>query len=72
MGRAHQRGDRLGAALIAARLDRDLCHLTFLQERRWPPYPKWLGTALVGTELGRHIGLNDPCNTGVSGRSNQA
>lgn len=50
-GRAGARGDELGSNLIAAALVRDLMRLAFLQERRYAPYPKWLGTAYA--ELGR-------------------
>lgn len=45
MGRAGFAGDELGSALIGARLVRDLMRLCFLMERRYAPYPKWLGTA---------------------------
>jgi hypothetical protein len=45
MGRAGQVGDEIGSTLIAARLVRDLMRLCFLMERRYAPYPKWLGTA---------------------------
>ena len=44
-GRAGSRGDELGSRLIAARLVDDLMRLGFLQERRYAPYAKWLGTA---------------------------
>ena len=50
-GRAGSRGDEPGAHLIAASLVRDLMRLAFLQERRYAPYPKWLGTAYA--QLGR-------------------
>ena len=50
-GRAGSRGDELGSRLIAASLVRDLMRLALLQERRYPPYPKWLGTAYAA--LGR-------------------
>jgi hypothetical protein len=43
--RAAQVGDELGSRLIAARLVRDVMRLGFLLERRYAPYPKWLGTA---------------------------
>ena len=46
VGRAGERGDEAGSKVIAARLARDLIHLAFLVERRWPPYPKWAGTGL--------------------------
>ena len=45
MGRAGYVGDELGAALIGARLVRDLLRLWFLMARTYAPYPKWLGTA---------------------------
>jgi hypothetical protein len=44
-GRAASRGDEIGSRTIAASLVRDLMKLALLQERRYPPYPKWLGTA---------------------------
>jgi uncharacterized protein DUF4037 len=51
VGRTGSRGDELGSRWIAASLVRDLMRLAFLQERRYPPYAKWLGTAYA--ELGR-------------------
>jgi Domain of unknown function (DUF4037) len=51
LGRTGSRGDELGSRVIAASLVRDLMHLAFLQERRYPPYAKWLGTAYA--TLGR-------------------
>ena len=45
VGRTGQAGDELGSRIVAARLVRDLMRLTFLQERRYAPYNKWLGTA---------------------------
>jgi hypothetical protein len=47
LGRAATRGDDLGAAVIAARVVQNAMHLGFLLERRWPPYPKWFGTAFA-------------------------
>jgi hypothetical protein len=44
IGRTRDRGDLLGSQIITARLGRAVVHLTFLLERRWPPYAKWLGT----------------------------
>ena len=46
VGRAGQHGDELGSRLIAARLCRDILHLTFAVEREWMPHPKRAGTAL--------------------------
>ncbi|MCI0710496.1 MAG: DUF4037 domain-containing protein [Chloroflexi bacterium] len=45
MPRAGFVGDELGSALIGSRLIRDIMYLCFLMERRYPLYPKWLGTA---------------------------
>lgn len=51
IGRTLDRGDRLGARLITARLAKAVIHLAYLRERRWPPYPKW-NTALSPRGLG--------------------
>ncbi len=45
MPRAGYAGDELGSAIIGSRLIRDVMHLSFLIERYYAPYPKWLGTA---------------------------
>lgn len=45
VGRTGEAGDDTGSAIVAARLVRDLMRLTFLMERRYAPYSKWLGTA---------------------------
>ena len=45
MGRAGYVGDEIGAALIGARLVREIMRLRFLMERQYAPYPKWFGTA---------------------------
>jgi Domain of unknown function (DUF4037) len=46
-GRCAEAGDDLGSALVASRLTRDLVRLVLLMQRRYPPYSKWLGTALA-------------------------
>jgi hypothetical protein len=51
LGRTGSRGDDVGSCLIAASLVRALMRLALLQERRYPPYAKWLGTAYAA--LGR-------------------
>ncbi|HEX2851552.1 MAG TPA: DUF4037 domain-containing protein [Acidimicrobiales bacterium] len=43
--RTASRNDEPGSRVIAARLVRVQVHLAFLLSRRWPPYPKWEGTA---------------------------
>lgn len=45
IGRTLGRGDVQGSAIVAARVAKAVMHLTFLYERQWPPYPKWLRTA---------------------------
>ena len=45
VGRAGEVGDDLGSAVVAARLVREIVRLSFLLERRWAPYAKWLGSS---------------------------
>jgi Domain of unknown function (DUF4037) len=49
MGRCGEVGDDLGSTVIAARLARDVMRLVLLQNRRYPPYNKWLGSAVAQT-----------------------
>jgi Domain of unknown function (DUF4037) len=46
-GRCAEAGDDLGSAIVTARLARDLMRLCLLMHRRYPPYSKWLGTAVA-------------------------
>ena len=46
-GRCAEAGDELGSLIVSARLARDLMRLVLLMHRRYPPYSKWLGTALA-------------------------
>ena len=46
VARTAEAGDELGSRIVTARLCRDLARLLLLQARRWPPYQKWLGTAI--------------------------
>jgi Domain of unknown function (DUF4037) len=46
-GRCAEVGDELGAAVVTARLVRDLMRLWLLMHRRYPPYSKWLGSAFA-------------------------
>lgn len=61
VGRTGDRGDDLGSAVLAARLAAVLMHLAHLLARRWPPYPKWLGTSLralpAGDDLTACLGI---------------
>jgi Domain of unknown function (DUF4037) len=45
VGRAAEVGDDLGSRIVATRLVRDVMRMCFLQERRYAPYSKWLGSA---------------------------
>jgi hypothetical protein len=45
VGRSADAGDDLGSAVLGGRIGRELMRLTFLQQRRYAPYGKWLGTA---------------------------
>jgi hypothetical protein len=56
VGRAGAVGDDLGSRLVAARLARELVRLAFLVERRWAPYPKWLGSGFARLRLARTAG----------------
>jgi hypothetical protein len=47
LGRTGARGDQLGSASLTGRLVGVAMHLGFLLQRRWPPYPKWLGTCFA-------------------------
>ncbi len=46
-GRCAETGDDLGSAVVTARLARDLMRLCLLMQRRYPPYSKWLGSAVA-------------------------
>jgi hypothetical protein len=52
VGRAAEVGDDLGSRLVAGRLVRDVMRLCFLQERRYAPYAKWLGSAFRTLDAG--------------------
>ena len=55
-GRAGSTGDDLGSRVVAGRLVRDLMRLTFLIERHWAPYSKWLGRAFADLRLASRVG----------------
>jgi hypothetical protein len=56
VGRAGAAGDDLGSRLVAARLVRELVRLAHLIERRWAPYPKWLGSGFARLGLAATAG----------------
>jgi len=47
--------DEAGSAVTAARLVRDMMRLAMLQERRYAPYQKWLGTAFARCQHGDRL-----------------
>jgi hypothetical protein len=47
VGRAAEAGDEIGGRVLAARQVRELMRLGLLLDRRYPPYSKWLGSALA-------------------------
>jgi Domain of unknown function (DUF4037) len=51
VGRTADSGDELGSRLLSARLAGDLMWLAFAVSRRWPPYPKWRGTAFQALDV---------------------
>ena len=55
MPRTGSVGDELGSALIGSRLVRDIMNLSFLLERQYAPYPKWLGTAFHGLRNAQNL-----------------
>jgi hypothetical protein len=55
MGRAGLSGDEIGSSLIGSRLVRDIMRLAFYMERKYPPYPKWFGTAFKELQCSAHL-----------------
>ncbi len=56
VGRCGEAGDDLGSRIVAARLVRDVMRLSFLLERQYAPYSKWLGTAFAGLHCAAALG----------------
>jgi hypothetical protein len=56
VGRAGEVGDELGSAVVATRLAREIVRLSFLLERRWAPYAKWLGSAFGSLAIAAPLG----------------
>jgi len=66
-GRCAEAGDDLGSRVVTARLARDLMRLVLLMHRRYPPYSKWLGTALA--RVGGTAGLTASLSAAISAES---
>ncbi|MFI6907136.1 DUF4037 domain-containing protein [Nonomuraea sp. NPDC050394] len=60
-GRCGEVGDELGSAVVGAGLVREVMRLALLLRRRYPPYAKWLGSALArvpgSAELGEALAV---------------
>ncbi|WP_405064765.1 DUF4037 domain-containing protein [Kribbella sp. NBC_01510] len=56
IGRTLEAGDQRGARLLTAKLCKLTIHMAFLQERRYWPYDKWLGTAFAELEAAATLG----------------
>lgn len=56
VGRTVEVGDELGSRVLAARLVRDLIRMSFLIERRYAPYAKWLGSAFTRLDAYSEVG----------------
>jgi hypothetical protein len=55
VGRTGELDDDLGSQLITLRIIDDTMHLAFLQERRYAPYAKWLGTAFSRLDIAARL-----------------
>ena len=56
VGRAGHVGDELGSQVVAARLVREIIKLSFLLEKTYAPYSKWLGTAFNKLKIAKDLG----------------
>jgi hypothetical protein len=55
VGRTGHVGDELGSQIVAARLVREIIKLSFLMERTYAPYSKWLGSAFSRLKIARPL-----------------
>jgi hypothetical protein len=55
MGRTGQRGDDVGSRILAGHMAHTVMHLAFMLARRWPPYPKWMGTMLTQLPIANEV-----------------
>ena len=55
VGRTGQVGDELGSQVVAARMVGNIMRLALLIERRYAPYPKWIGTAFSGLRCSSQV-----------------
>jgi len=55
VGRTGDVGDELGSQIVAARIVRELIKLSFLMERQYAPYSKWLGSAFCKLRIAKSL-----------------
>ena len=55
VGRTGDVGDELGSQIIAARIVRELIKLSFLMERQYAPYSKWLCSAFSKLKIAKSL-----------------
>jgi hypothetical protein len=55
VGRAGHVGDELGSQVVAARLVREIIKLSFLLERKYAPYSKWLGSSFSKLKIAKDL-----------------
>ena len=55
VGRAGDVGDELGSKIVGARIVRELVRLSFMMERRYIPYSKWLGSAFSQLGIAKRL-----------------
>ena len=55
VGRAGHVGDELGSQVVATRLVREIIKLSFLLERKYAPYNKWLGTSFSKLKIAKEL-----------------
>jgi hypothetical protein len=55
VGRAGHVGDELGSQVVAARIVREIVKLSFLMERKYAPYSKWLGSAFSKLRIAKTL-----------------
>ena len=56
LGRVLETGDQRGARLLVAKLCRLIMEMALLQEHRYRPYDKWLGTAFAESQAATTLG----------------
>lgn len=55
VGRTGDVGDEIGSRIISSRMVENIMRLGMLIERRYAPYPKWLGTAFVRLDCAAYL-----------------